>query len=137
MSRTLAVITITSLKCFDAKEVSHMTTKLDASTARALIERSLEAFGGKSLPVKAKPVIEAALEAARQSSRAAGKRSLSLTGVSVHSCDDILFQVVASGPRRSRVNAKKDRTPIAYGGPHETCYLVYNSTPPVYVCLHF
>ena len=113
-----------------------MARTFDAATAQDLIERGLESVGGKRLVVKAKPVIKAALEAVRQSAHVSGKRGLPITGVSVSSGDDVVFQVTNEADK-GPVNTKKDRTPIAYGGSHYTCWLIAAGTPPTYFCVYF
>ena len=116
-----------------------MAKGLNAAAAQGLIEQGLRSLGGEALAKKATPVVAAALEVARESSRAAGKRSLSITGISVHSGDETIFQVAAgSGSRGQQTGAGPEkRIPIAYGGTHYTCYLVSAGPPPFYFCFYF
>lgn len=125
-----------------AKERLQMPKGLDAATAQELIGNGLRSLAGEAVAAKAKPIVEAALEVARQSSRAAGKRTLSITGISVNSGDDegstTIYQVVGSGPpRRTPIGSREKRIPIVYGGDGYTCYLVSRGPPPFYVCLYF
>ena len=114
-----------------------MSKRLNADAAQELIERGLATLGGKSVVAKAKPVIEAALEVARLSSHAAGERKLPITGISVHSGEDVVFQVSNSSGGRTPVDAKKQRIPIAFGGTHYTCWLIDKGPPPLYFCIYF
>lgn len=118
-----------------------MAKGLDAAAAQDLIEHGLTSLGGKAVAAKAKPVIEAALETARQSVRASGRRSLTINGISVHSGDrsTTVFQIVGSGPQKpTPIGAGPERDiPIAYGGTGYTCYLVSKGPPPYYFCIYF
>ncbi len=67
------------------RERSLISRGLDAAVAQELIERALKSLTSEGVAAKARPVVEAAFELARQSSRAAGKRTLSITSIKVGS----------------------------------------------------
>jgi hypothetical protein len=69
------------------------------------------------------PIVEAALEVARLSSRAAGKRTLQITGIEVH-----------TEKRTPIATGLEDRIPIAWGDSHKTCYWI---APGVFFCIYF
>ena len=114
-----------------------MSKGLDAAAAQELIEHALKSLTSEGVAAKAAPAIEAAFELARQSSRAAGKRSLSITSIKVgtNGEDDesvaTIFQAVPpirTGPKR---------IPIRYGGTGYMCFLVSKGPPPFYVCMRW
>jgi hypothetical protein len=126
---------------------SRQTPKgLDAAAAQQLIELALKSLADEAAAAKARPVLEAALELARESSLAAGKRTATITSISlvVGSGDDESTvtianeQPTASGPDKGTVtNAKTSRTPIAYGGTGYACVVLSAGPPPVTFCVYW
>jgi hypothetical protein len=125
-----------------AKERSLMAKRsqpakgLDAATAQELIEHAVRSIGSEADARKATPIVEAALEVARLSSRAAGKRTLQITGIEVHT-NDTVFQTQSGGGGQKPgpiATGPKDRIPIAWGDSHKTCYWI---APGVSFCIYF
>lgn len=119
---------------------------IDPAAAQELIELALKSLTDEGAAAKARPVIEAALELARESSLAAGKRTAAITAINVVvGSDDAGSTVtianegpVASGPDKgSPINAKTPRIPIAKGGSGWACVLVSAGPPPVYFCVEW
>ncbi len=118
-----------------------MSKGLDAAVAQELIEHALKSLTSEGVAAKATPAIEAAFELARQSSRAAGKRTLSITSIKVgtngglESKDDesvtTIFQAVPTSAGLQK------RIPIAVGGTGYTCFLVSKGPPPFYMCMRW
>jgi hypothetical protein len=115
-----------------------MSKGLNAAAAKELIEQALKSLASESVTSKAIPTIEALFELAAQSSRAAGKRDLSITSIEVHT----------SGSSKSKdqgpvstifgtrpISPEEERVPIAAGGTGWACVLIYRGPPPVYVCI--
>ena len=115
-----------------------MAQGLDAAAAQELIEHALTSVSSKGAATRARPVLDALFELAKQSSRAAGKRSVRISSVKVHiggveGGDD---QTVVFDTKQP-VDAKKPRIPIAYGGTGYACVLVDKGPPPAYICVYW
>lgn len=113
---------------------------LSEADARDLIGRAVQSFAGRAALRKAMPAIDAAFELARQSSKAAGTRTLTIRSIKVQSVgeneddDSVVTIANQSGPP---VNARRGRIPIRYGGTGYTCYLISVGPPPLYICIYW
>ncbi len=89
---------------------------LDEAAAKELIGHALRLLRSEEAAAEAAPLIEAAIELARHSSRAAGNETLSITGITVwpDGIEEGSNTTVFS--HGQQVGAKAKREPVAYGG---------------------
>ena len=115
-----------------------MAKGLDAATAQELIEHALISVSSKSAATRARPVLDALFELARQSSSAAGKRRVQVSSVKVHigAVEGGADQTVIFDTKRPAA-AEEDRIPIAVGGTGYVCVLVDKGPPAAYVCVYW
>jgi hypothetical protein len=111
---------------------------MSEADARELIDRAVKSFGGKEAVEGSKAVIDAMFELAREGSKMAGEKKVSIKVRTLGENEDdgsdgsTITIANQSGPP---VNAGPGRRiPIRYGGTGYTCILVWRH-PVIYVCV--
>jgi hypothetical protein len=116
-----------------------MAQSLGAAAAQDLIVQSVRALANDAAAKKATPVVEAAFELVRQSSKLGGRRTLAITGITVHAGEDVEGSGSTSVARTGGTTGKGRQTSGGggpTGGMQYACFEVWPS-PRVMACVYW